>query len=79
MGVLGSFGMLRYCQTVQMNHNSDCPRGSAPPPHSSPVIVQGLYIGPDTIQSAQWHCMDKSVAQVKGTEVCGFHFGQCEA
>lgn len=37
------------------------------PPHlSSPVIVQYLYIGPDTVQSAQWHCMD-SVC-VKGTD-----------
>lgn len=33
--------------------------------------MQYLYIGPDTVQSAQWHCMDSVCGSgtVKGTDV----------
>lgn len=63
----GIFSVLRYLWSAIINYNTDSPRFCTP--HSSSVIVQYLYIGPDTIQPAQRHCLDKSVAQVKGTEV----------
>lgn len=67
---LGSFGVLRYCWSAKINYSTDLPEVLHPShTHSSPVIVQYLYIGPDTIQSAQRRCTDESVAQVKGKEV----------